>query len=121
MKAIKIDVIKKDVYEVEITTNINSIYKHMECECFCQVGRRMPNGDILLVDDNGLLHDKPIGAFEFGTYPQALSGHGIMIGTDSAGETVNTKSTLEYVKANVRFVSTSFLGQPSFTIQTLDL
>jgi hypothetical protein len=120
MKAIKIDVLKKEVYEVEITSNIDTIYKHLECNCFCQVGRRMPNGDILLVDDNGLIIDNPIGAFNFGAYPQSLSGHGILIGTDSAGETVDVTSKIDYVKSQVRFVNVSNLGQPSFQIQIIE-
>jgi hypothetical protein len=121
MRAIKIDVLKQDVYEVEITSNIETIYKHIECECFCQVGRRMPNGDILLVDDNGLLLDNPIGAFDFGSYPQTLSGHGILIGTDAAGETQSAQSKIDWVKAQARFVPTSKLGKPSFTITVAPL
>lgn len=115
MKALKIDVIKKEVYEVEITTSIDTIYKHLECDCFAQVGRRMPNGDILLVDDNGLLNPS-IGAFEIGTYPNALSGHGVLIGTDSAGETVDVKSDINYFRQLVRFVSADRLPEPEIKV-----
>jgi hypothetical protein len=115
MKAIKIDVVKKDVYEVDVTTNIATFYKHLECDDFNQVGRRLPNGDCLIVDGEGLL--KPaIGAFEFGTYPNALAGHGLLFGTDAGGETVGVKSTIEFVKAAVRFVDPARLPEPGFTI-----
>lgn len=115
MKAIKIDVVKKDVYEVEVTTDIATFYKHLECDDFNQVGRRLPNGDCLIVDGEGLLK-KPIGAFQFGTYPNSLSGHGLLFGTDSEGETVGVKSTLDYVKRAVRFVDPATLPEPGFTI-----
>lgn len=115
MKAFKIDVVKKDVYQVEITSDIKSIYKHLECDCFAQVGRRMPNGDILLVDDNGLLNPS-IGSFEIGTYPNSLSGHGILIGTDEAGETVDVKTSIDWLSRSVRFDNISPLPKPEFKI-----
>lgn len=120
MKAIKIDVIKKEVYEVEITSNIETFYKHLECDCFCQVGRRLPNGDMLLVDDNGLLISKPVGVFEFGTYPQALSGHGLMVGTSRSGETIPCKSTIEYVKSVVRFITPKSLPKPKIEVRSFE-
>lgn len=116
MRAIKIDVTKKEIYDVEITASIKTIYKHLECEYFCQVGRRLKTGDMLLVDDNGLLHEKPIGAFTFGTYPQTLSGHGIFIGTDSAGETIDAQSDIEFIRSQVKFVDVKNLPQPEIKI-----
>lgn len=115
MKALKIDVVKKDVYEVEITRDINSIYKHLECECFAQVGRRMQNGDILLVDDNGLLNPS-IGSFKIGAYPNSLSGHGILIGTDEVGETVDASSTIESLRNIVRFEDVAPLPKPEIKV-----
>lgn len=119
MKAIKIDVIKKEVYEVEITADIRTFYKHLECDCFCQVGKRLPNGDMLLVDDNGLLIEEPLGVFEFGTYPQPLSGHGLMVGTSQSGETIPVKSTIEYVKSAVRFTGLRPLPEPKIEIHEI--
>ena len=111
MRAIKIDVVKKEVYDVEIDSSIKSIYGHLGVECFCQVGKRFPNGDMLLVDDNGLIIDSPIGAFEIGQYPQVLSGHGLFIGTDGIGETANAQSDLEFIKTIVRFSETSKIAR----------
>lgn len=116
MRAIKIDVTKKEIYEVEITDDIKTIYKHLGCDCFCQVGRGLKSGDMLLVDDNGLLHEKPIGAFTFGTYPQPLSGHGIFIGTDEAGETIDAQSDIEFIRTQVRFTDVKNLPEPEFKI-----
>lgn len=120
MKAIKIDVVKKEVYEVEITSDIKTFYKHLECGCFCQVGRRLPNGDMLLVDDNGLLKDTHLGWFTFGTYPQPLTGHGLMVGTSRSGETVPCKSTLEYVKSAVRFIAPKSLPKPKIEVRSFE-
>jgi hypothetical protein len=119
MRAIKIDVIKKDVYEVEITPDIKTFYKHLECDCFCQVGRRMKNNDILIVDDEGLLKSA-IGAFKFDTYFQPLSGHGLIYGTSGSGETIPAKSSIDDIKSKVTFMGTNGLPEPKIEVRSFD-
>ncbi len=116
MKAIKIDVIKKEVYEVEIDDSIDSIYKHLECEIFEQVGPFLPNGDAVLVDEEGLLKDEPIGAFKMGTYPAVLSGHGLIHGLNhNTGETSSAKSLVEFIRSQVKFVGVDQLPEATLT------
>lgn len=111
MRAIKIDVIKREVYEVELEDSLEAIYHHLECSCFCQVGTAFGEGDVLWVDDNGLLHE-PLGAFVIGWYPQALSGHGLVVGLGAEGTTVDANTALGMIKAMVTFVDTDLLPQP---------
>lgn len=66
MKAIKIDVVKKSIYEVEVESGKNelqSIYKHLECDMI-QIGAQY-GGNCLYVDEEGLLrsYEKINGVF----------------------------------------------------------
>jgi hypothetical protein len=107
IRAIKIDVIKKDVYEVEIPKGLNGIYEQLDCELIT-LPVILENEDGLYIDDEGLLREPEdqYGAFMFSDYPsQPLFGHGLIIGCDDTGDQANALSTVENIKSKVTFLN----------------
>lgn len=117
MRAIKIDVIKKEIYEVDISGNNRSMNKEIEGNGFDMV--RISKSEALWVDDEGLRRKPPLGAFTIKWYPQALPGHGLIIGLRGP-ENTDTRLTLEEVKEMVRFVDISELPLPVITIHSFE-
>ena len=106
--AIKIDVVKQEVYPVQISTkNIDDIYNQLACDIFtCPM--TLDNNDTLFVDDEGLFIDPSalLGAFYMDGYPsQPLFGHGLIVGIDDEGETDEVLSTVEEIKKKVTFLN----------------
>ena len=106
--AIKIDVVKQEVYPVQISTkNIYDIYNQLACDIFtCPM--TLDNNDTLFVDDEGLFIDPSalLGAFYMDGYPsQPLFGHGLIVGIDDEGETDEVLSTVEEIKKKVTFLN----------------
>jgi hypothetical protein len=109
VRAIKIDVEKKSVYSVELNPqSLDDIYTLLGCDCFC-IAFKIENGDTVIVDDEGLLRSNPLGAFKFGSYPQPLSGNGLVIGVDSRGETVDIKANTVEIYSQVEFLPVEVL------------
>lgn len=123
VKGILIDPFACTVTEVEHdASGIDGIYKlisheSMPVDCFtCAYGRLAP-GDAVFVDDEGLFK----GADRFFLYPgnsQPLAGKGLVLGSDNEGETVDAKTTLAFVKANVRFLRASDRIQDEVLLET---
>jgi hypothetical protein len=106
--AIKIDVVKQEVYPVHISTkNIDDIYNQLACDIFtCPM--TLDNNDTLFVDDEGLFIDPSalLGAFYIDGFPsQPLFGHGLIVGIDDEGETDEVLSTVEEIKKKVTFLN----------------
>ena len=106
--AIKIDVVKQEVYPVQISTkSIDDIYTQLACDIFtCPM--TFDNNDTLFVDDEGLFIDPSalLGAFYIDGYPsQPLFGHGLIVGIDDEGETDEVLSTVEEIKKKVTFLN----------------
>lgn len=120
LKAIKIDVIDKKIIEVEISSNYKDIYKVLDCDLFtCISPDGFLDGDVLYVDDEGLLKDPAIGAFSIKGYPQVLSGHGLILGTDKEGGSISCKIDINTIIKRVRFEDTHYLPNPGFKIISL--
>ena len=117
MKAIKIDVVKKEIYEIEIKGDYHSLSKELECLGIERV--RISRYEFVWVDEEGLLRNPPLGAFKISTYPNALSGHGIVLGANDP-DTTSTRLTLNWVKGNVNFVDPSGLAKPEVTVTSFD-
>lgn len=103
MKAILIDVVNKEVKEIEIGKGIDEMYKFLNCDCFT-VASYLPNEDAIFVDDEGLMK----GTDEFFTYQEAhqpFAGNGLIMGCDEDGESVDCKISLDEVKSRVEFYS----------------
>lgn len=122
MRAIKIDCIKKEIYEVDLPhaekEDYSSMYKELDAEGY--EGVRMSKTEMLWVDEAGLRRKPPIGAFKVEWYPQALPGHGLIIGLGAGGYNTGTKLTVEELKALVQFVDISELPLPVITIHSFE-
>lgn len=96
MRAVLINVDAKSVTEVDITDDIETMYAHLGCECFCSAG--VLGDNMLLVDDEGLLHHPIAKAF---CMPQIrpdtfLVGNGLLVGYDPiTGETIDCNLPIE--------------------------
>lgn len=112
MRAIKIDAVKKEIYEVEIRGDNKSMYKELDSEGV--EGVRLSKTERVWIDDVGLHRNPPLGAFQIKWYPQALSGHGLILGLRGP-ENTSTKLTLEEVRDIVQFVDVSELPLPVIT------
>lgn len=99
--AILIDAQNREVKHVTITDDISTIHKQMGCDCFCQ-GFRLPNHDICLVDDEGMINGTDV-FFTFEGAHQPFAGNGLISGGRSNGDTDNVKITIDEVKAKVKF------------------
>lgn len=117
MRAIKIDVIKKEIYEVDIPGDSASMYKELDANDYNSV--RIARAEILWVDGEGLLRKPPLGAFRFHPYPNALPGHGLIIGLVGP-ENASSKLTLEEVRESVEFVDISELPMPVITMASFE-
>lgn len=98
MKAIKIDVEKKSVYEVHVF-GLESMQK--------QVGGLLEtamniDSDCLYVNEEGLFNEQN-NWFLFDGAHQPFAGDGLIVGTDNNGCTVAPKITIDEVKSKVRF------------------
>jgi len=101
MKAILIDSINKEVKEVEIGKGIDEMYKFLNCEIFT-IASYLPKNDAIFVDDEGLMN----GTDVFFTYEgahQPFAGNGLIMGSNSKGESVDCKIDLNEVKKKVDF------------------
>lgn len=106
INAVKIDVIKKQVYPVSIEEGIAAIYEQLNCTTF-EVPVVLENRDGLFVDEEGLLKnpDSLPGAFVYRGFNQVLMGHGLFIGCDEEGESCDVKTTIADITTNVIFVT----------------
>ena len=101
MKAILIDSINKEVKEIEIGKGIDEMYKFLNCEIFT-IASYLPKNDAIFVDDEGLMN----GTDTFFTYEgahQPFAGNGLIMGSNSKGESVDCKIDLNEVKKKVNF------------------
>ena len=104
MKAIKIDVVKKEVYEVNIEDTLEAIYEQIESDMFEVALAIRPQGDVVYVDEEGLLKVSK-GWFTIQGQPQPLSGHGLVVGLDHHnGASRDVKVTVDEVRKIVTFM-----------------
>jgi hypothetical protein len=118
IKAIKVDTVSKEIYEIEIAPELQSYYKEMNCDLI-EVGSRvyptMYNtdeiiqqsilADVLYVDEEGSW--KPNTGFIFctgyGQYIRTFLGTSLVMGTDEEGNTVSHKQDIEKFKKFITF------------------
>lgn len=109
VRAILIDPFACMVTEVEHDaddyTNIYRLLSHeahpVDCFTIAPADTLQP-GEAIFVDDNGLLNN-PVRFFGFAGYHQALAGKGLILGSDSDGETAAATSRLDFIRASVIF------------------
>jgi hypothetical protein len=101
MKAILIDSINKEVKEVEMGKGIDEMYKHIGCQIFT-IGMHLSKRDAIFVDDEGLMND-PTHFFVYEGAHQPFAGNGLIMGSDSHGNSKDCKIDINEVKKNVKF------------------
>lgn len=85
MKAYLIDPFEKQITEVEHNGDYKQIQEFIEADLFTVV-RINDFGDVLYVDDEGLLKEEGQAFFLFDGYPQPLAGKALVLGTTTEGE-----------------------------------
>lgn len=108
MRGILIDPWLKQIKEVECGEGIEDMYRLMsnplgpKVDVFC-IGLSWPNGDVLYVDDEGLLK-RGMRLFDPGRRDrQPLAGNGLILGSDNEGNSVDAKMLLTEVQTMIKW------------------
>ena len=88
-KAILIDTANKEMREI-LVSGYQDLLKYLKCETLA-VGMRLPNGDTLYIDDEGLLINPEL-FFMIRGNDRPMAGNGVIIGCDGGGNDVDYKS-----------------------------
>lgn len=96
IRAIRIDPYARTVTEVLISGNGDSFRHEIGCHCFT-LASIFENEDSLFVDDEGLFKS-PDAFFLIKEYPAPLAGIGLLVGSDSEGNSVSAKTPLSAIK-----------------------
>ena len=125
IQCIKIDVIKREIFPVEIDSrnNLDLIYKLLDVSCIDAVYPSiLREGDCIYVDDEGLLKE-PEHFFYVRGMQQPLAGNGLVVGTSPAGYSRSARTSLPHIISSVRFLHVSEIPverrTPSFTFVEL--
>ena len=119
MKCIKIDVVSKTVYEIEIEDGLQSMYDALGLGCeMIEKGFYLPiisavestsRMDTCFVDEEGIIKgdDYIKGGFSFqaakGNVYGPFFNNGLIIGCDSDGESVSHRQIFETIKNAIQF------------------
>lgn len=102
MRAIVIDPFDQTVTEVVIEgNNLQEIYKILGVSCIDAV--RLPNGDAIYVDDEGLLKGTTGFFHLLGMIPNPLAGRGLLVGGDAEGRDADPSSNLNGIISVTKF------------------
>jgi hypothetical protein len=102
IKAILIDPFEMTVSEVGYGGEMVDIYRLIDADLFTVAGFG-EDGDGVYVDDEGLFKATQ-RFFKLDGYPQPLAGKGLVLGSNDGGESVAPVTTLEAVRASIRWV-----------------
>ena len=121
IKAILIDVEAKEIKEIILESEegkeLDPIYKALKCNIITSAEQHFfyNVGHTLYVDDEGLLIENKIGAFQV-QEGQVLSGNGIIVGVDDeTGKDIDHFMKLDVLKAFIHFREIEDLPEPTFT------
>lgn len=97
-----IDPETKTVTKVSVAATLQSIREHISAACV-DVVHLNSRGDVIYVDDEGLYNARHF--FYLEQYEAPLAGKGLVLGTDSQGETISPRFvTLDQVQERVHFI-----------------
>lgn len=102
MNAYLIDPFARTITTVEYSGDYKQIYDLIGADCF-DLARINREGDAIFVDDEGLIRDTEQAFFLHADYPNPLAGKGLVLGSDSEGESVAPHTTLDELKQKVSF------------------
>lgn len=117
IKCIFIDCVKREVTKIEIERGLKSIYNVLGCDTITSAERHIfGHSHSLFVDDNGLIIDKKLGAFQI-KKGQILSGHGLIVGCDAEGNDTDVDNVmLDFIAPLISWHNVEELPEPSFEI-----
>lgn len=110
MKAIFIDAANRSVREVELPNPKEVGYSAYNREIYKLLGEgtermelavRLPNNDVIFVDEEGIFNPKS-GGFSFNG-SHTFMGNGIVCGGTNEGASASVKAIIEDIRAKIRF------------------
>jgi len=104
MRAIRIDVEKRTVTEVELDSTDTLKALQEQVGGLITTAHCLENGDDIYCDDEGLLKPQE-GFFCYDLQTAPFPGNGIIVGADDKGRTVAAKSTVEEIQKAVVFMN----------------
>ena len=105
MKAIRFNVEKKEVEQIDLVNTLEGIYDAIGNDCgtfevasyFKLLGKKIA----ILCDEEGRINNKPNGAIfltDLSTFKQLICGNAILVGCDEDGEFIDCPIDLELAK-----------------------
>ena len=104
-QAYLIDPFEQQINKVNLDGSLDTIYRHMQCRVFDAV--RLKTGEVIYVDDEGLLMEPTQQAF-FALpkwSPAVLAGRALWIGTDSEGGDTDPTTNIDIVRSLIVWIS----------------
>lgn len=95
MKAIKLTADSRTVTEVDIPNTIEALWEHVGG--YIELALRFPNGDVLYVDEEGLIKGGPKTFQVWEDEQRIFAGNGVIVGSDDEGERQPCKSTVSEI------------------------
>lgn len=121
MRAYLIDTPNKQITEVDYNGDFHTIHELLGIECFTTVMFNTA-GDMVFVDDEGLINGNPDGWFVYLGYGQPLRGKGLVLGTDyNTGESVEPRMGIETLRNMISFPEDHEVGEIDTTIRVTSL
>lgn len=103
MKAIRINSVDRKIEEIEIG-DYRDITKQIGGRCtIFTTGGYLPNGDVVYVDDEGLINGTRDFFYRSDIYPTPLAGNAVVLGSTPYGDSRDARSTAADF-ANVKFL-----------------
>ena len=114
-RVLVLDVEKGEIREVEISENIETIYRELGCDTFDIANRKIGDRRFdIFCDDNGLFRDKPIvSAINADHFSPMLVGNLLFANHDSEGRTVGlSDEDVAVIRSNMAMVVSSERENP---------
>lgn len=111
MKALLIDPFLQGIAEIDISGDLNSLYKAIDCDTITPLvldaDADSNEREVMFLDDIGL--ERPGQRFFlWADYAQPLGGRGVVLGIDHKGDNTDTTVALAQARAAVRWVDVEF-------------
>lgn len=111
MKAYLIDTPNKQITEVDYDGNYKSIYGLIKASLY-EVVYLNAEEDCMFLDEEGLINGNPHGWFKYEGANQPFRGYALVLGTDSEGNSVEPKMSIDELRARVSFPDDAELMEP---------
>lgn len=107
ISAIKIDVVKQEVYQVQIENNLDAMYIVIDCQIVERVVINRKNN--LWLDEEGLLHHPQPPKFWMKGANAPFTGNGLICGFNGEGQIVSTTLTAEEIESRILFLGNAHI------------